>query len=78
MDARLIVVAGMGFGSEIGKYSKDKLRSISVKRKKLTMGKALLEWLANRTSVLLYDVTSGSEGIRGFLKITSREILTLL
>lgn len=78
MDARLIVVAGMGFGSEIGKYSKDKPRSISVKRKKLKMGKALLEWLVCRTRVPLYDVTSRSEGIRGFQKITSREIVTLL
>jgi uncharacterized Rossmann fold enzyme len=78
MDARLIVVAGMDFGLEIGKYSKDKPRSINVKRKKLAMGKALLEWLASRTRVPLYDVTSRSEGIRGFQKITPRETRPLL
>ena len=78
MDARLIVVAGMDFGLKIGKYSKDKPRSISVKRKKLAMGKALLEWLASRTRVPLYDVTSRSEGIRGFQKITPSEALPLL
>jgi uncharacterized Rossmann fold enzyme len=77
MKARLVVIAGMDFGPEIGRYSKAKPRSIRVKRQKLTMGKALLEWLASRTGVPLYDVTCRGDGIRGFQKIPPRETLTL-
>ncbi len=78
MEARLVVLAGMDFGPEVGRYSKAKLRSIHVKRKKLTMGRALLEWLAKQTRVPLYDVTGRGEGIRGFQKISAREVRILL
>ncbi len=78
MEARLVVLAGMDFGPEVGRYSKAKPRSIHVKRKKLTMGRALLEWLASQTRVPLYDVTGRGEGIRGFQKTSAREVQSLL
>ncbi len=78
MEARLVVLAGMDFGPEVGRYSKAKPRSIHVKRKKLMMGRALLEWLASRTQVPLYDVTGRGEGIRGFQKTSAREVRSLL
>lgn len=78
MGARLIVLAGMDFGQEVGKYSKAKPGSMSVKRMKLKIGKELLEWLATRTSIPLYDVTGRGEGVRWFKKITPEEILAIL
>jgi uncharacterized Rossmann fold enzyme len=78
MGAKLIVLAGMDFGQEVGKFSKAKPKSIDVKRKKLEVGKALLEWLATRTTIPLYDVTRRGEGVRGYQKLTPEEVLTVL
>lgn len=78
MGAKLIVLAGMDFGRDVGKYSKAKARPIDVKRMKLKMGKTLLEWLATRTTIPLYDVTRKGEGVRGYTKITPEEVLTVL
>jgi uncharacterized Rossmann fold enzyme len=78
MGAKLIVLAGMDFGQEVGKFSKTKLTSIDVKRRKLEVGKALLKWLATRTTIPLYDVTRRGEGVRGYQKITPDQVLTVL
>ncbi len=78
MGAKLIVLAGMDFGQEVGKFSKAKPRSIDVKRRKLEVGKALLEWLATRTTIPLYDVTRRGEGVRGYQKITPEDVLAVL
>jgi len=78
MEARLVILAGMDFGPAIGRYSKAKPRSIHVKREKLTMGRALLEWLANQTPVPLYNVTGRGGGMRGFQRISAREVQSLL
>lgn len=71
MGAKLIAVAGMDFGYTVGKYSKKRVASIEVKRKKLKIGKELLEWLAveNGEKIKLYNVTFKGENIKGFTNI---------
>ena len=78
--AKLIALAGMDFGSAVGKYSKKQVPSIDVKRKKLKMGKELLEWLAaeNGEKIKLYNITSNGENIKGFKKITTAELKKLV
>ncbi|HIQ30306.1 MAG TPA: DUF115 domain-containing protein [Candidatus Caldiarchaeum subterraneum] len=68
-----IILAGMDFGFEIGKYSKSgelTSKELVRKRKKLRIGKMVLEEFAKNSKVELYDATSGSGGIKGFKKIT--------
>ena len=71
MGAKLIALAGMDFGCSIGKYSKKLVSSVEVKRKKLKIGKDLLEWLAAETGekIELYNITSNGEKIKGFKNI---------
>ncbi|MFQ5712168.1 MAG: 6-hydroxymethylpterin diphosphokinase MptE-like protein [Candidatus Geothermarchaeales archaeon] len=71
MGADAVTLAGMDFGDEIGRYSKRVLKSLEEKRLKLRFGKKLLEWLATKTSVKLYNLTSGGVNIRGFRRIGS-------
>ena len=76
-----IILAGMDFGFEIGKYSKcGKLTNEELirKRKKLRIGKMALEEFAKNSRVELYDATSGSEGIKGFKKITWEEVREII
>lgn len=78
MGAKLIVLAGMDFGQEVGKYSQKKSGSIRIKRMKLKIGKNLIEWLATKTSIPLYNFSSRGEEIKGFIKITSKDLLNII
>ena len=74
MHASSIVLAGMDFGIEIGKYSKLKVRDQNVKLRKLQFGKSLLEWLAQRDGGEYYNITSAGERIAGFRRIEPDEL----
>src|SRR5208283_2611339 len=76
MGAKLIALVGMDFGWHIGKYSKKAVASIEVKRKKLKIGKELLEWLAAETAekIELYNITSNGENIKGFKNIKAADL----
>lgn len=78
MSAKLIALAGMDLGQAIGKYSKTHVRSIRVKRLKLRICKELLEWLAFRTSVQLFNVTGHGERIKGFENVTPRDLRKII
>lgn len=76
MGAERIILAGMDFGKEIGKYSKQEFDPCE-KRKKLRIGKNLLEWFASNSRATLYNFTKEGEPIKGFREITLRELHTL-
>ncbi len=80
MGAKLIALAGMDFGYTVGKYSKKQVASIEVKRKKLKIGKELLEWLAVETGekIKLYNITSNGEKIKGFRNIKTADLLNVI
>ena len=80
MGAKLIALAGMNFGYTVGKYSKMQVASIEVKRKKLQIGKELLEWLAAETSnkIKLYNITSNGENIKGFKNAKAADLQNLI
>jgi uncharacterized Rossmann fold enzyme len=80
MGANLIALAGMDFGYTVGKYSKRQIASIEVKRKKLKIGKELLEWLASETGekIKLYNVTLNGENIKGFRNIKTADLQNLI
>ena len=63
--AKKIVLIGMDFGQEIGKYSKQKVTNRKIKLKKLKFGKKILEWFAIKTKTELYSTKS----IKGYKKI---------
>ena len=65
--ASKIILIGMDFGTRIGKYSKGGAYNRSLKLKKLSKGKSLLEWLASKSNAELYTT---SQPILGFKKIT--------
>jgi len=74
MGARLVALAGMDLGRVIGKYSKDYVKSIEVKFLKLKFCKELLEWLASKTDVKLYNVTGQGDNIAGFINLSYSEL----
>lgn len=74
MGAKLIALAGMDLGSIIGRYSKRKPSSLEVKRRKLKFCKELLEWLASRVDIELFNVTRHGEEIKGFENTTPRAL----
>ena len=78
MGARIVVLAGMDFGQEIGRYSKRKVRSLEVKRLKLKIGRELLEWLSGMTATPLYNLSTHGEKIVGVNNIASEEIFTVI
>lgn len=63
--ARKIVLVGMDFGSEIGKYSKAKVKDADLKKRKMQAGRHLLEVLAKQSRSQLFDTSK--KPIRGFL-----------
>lgn len=65
---RLIVLAGMDFGSVIGRYSGryDPVR----KPRHLRMSKEIIEGFARRTKTRIFNVTSGGENIQNTRPIT--------
>ncbi len=63
--AKKIVLIGMDFGQEIGKYSKQKVTNRKIKLKKLKFGKKILEWFASKSKAGLYSTSK----IKGYKKI---------
>jgi uncharacterized Rossmann fold enzyme len=78
MRAKLVALAGMDLGRVVGKYSKKQVRSVEVKILKLKICKELLEWLASRVDVPLYNVTRRGESIKGFVNVTSSELTKIV
>lgn len=78
MGAKLVVLAGMDLGRVVGEYSKKQVRSIEVKILKLKFCKELLEWLASRVDVPLYNVTGRGENIEGFTNVTYSELTKIV
>jgi len=70
-DAEKIVLFGMDFGKEIGKYSQTKVAEKKTKLKKLRKAKSLLEWLAKKTRSQLFTTSSP---IKGFEKIPQDKV----
>jgi 2-amino-4-hydroxy-6-hydroxymethyldihydropteridine diphosphokinase len=62
--AKKIVLVGMDFGNNIGKYSKVKVKDPELKKQKMQAGKRLLEMLAKQSRSQLVDTTS--KPIKGF------------
>ncbi len=62
--AKKIVLVGMDFGIEIGKYSKKKVKNAELKRRKMEAGRRLLEVLAKQSRSQLFDTSK--KPIKGF------------
>jgi len=75
LKAKKIILFGMDFGPNIGKYSKTKISNKKIKLKKLRKGKKLLEWLATKNSLDLYTT---SKQIKGFKKIPYKYIKNIV
>lgn len=82
MGFDVIILAGMDFGEEVGEYSKniDKHNDewLKAKRKKLRIGKNLLEIYASKSTRRLYNVTSRGEEVKGFIRSSFKEISDML
>ena len=70
-DAKKIILFGMDFGNQIGKFSNTKRSDREIKLKKLEIGKDLLIWLSTITKSELFTT---SKPIEGFKKITYKEL----
>ena len=70
-DAKKIILFGMDFGNQIGKFSNTKKSDREIKLKKLKIGKNLLIWLSTITKSELFTT---SKPIEGFKKITDKEL----
>ena len=70
-NAKRIILFGMDFGDQIGKFSKTKKSERKMKLKKLKRGKSLLEWLSTITKSELFTT---SKPIKGFKKISYKEL----
>jgi len=70
-NAKKIILFGMDFGDQIGKFSKTKKSERKIKLMKLNRGKLLLEWLSTITKSELFTT---SKPIKGFKKISYREL----
>ena len=70
-DAKKIILFGMDFGNQIGKFSNTKKSDREIKLKKLKIGKNLLIWLSTITKSELFTT---SKPIEGFKKITYKEL----
>ena len=64
-NAKRIVLIGMDFGKQIGKYSKYKVSNPKIKLKKLRFGKRITEWIGTKSKADLYSTTK----IKGFKTI---------
>ena len=64
-NAKKIILIGMDFGQEIGKYSKHKIINRKIKIKKLKFGKSILEWFATKSTADLYS----TKKIKGYKMI---------
>ena len=70
-QAKKIILFGMDFGEQIGKFSKTKKSERKIKLMKLKRGKSLLEWLSTFTKSELFTT---SKSIKGFKKISYKEL----
>ena len=70
-DAKKIILFGMDFGNQIGKFSNTKKSDREIKLKKLKIGKNLLIWLSTITKSELFTT---SKPIKGFKKISYKEV----
>ena len=70
-QAKKIILFGMDFGEQIGKFSETKKADRKIKLKKLKRGKSLLEWLSTFTKCELFTT---SKPIKGFEKISYKEL----
>jgi len=70
-NAKKIILFGMDFGDQIGKFSKTKKSERKTKLMKLKRGKLLLEWLSTFTKSELFTT---SKPIKGFKKISYKEL----
>jgi len=52
-----IILVGMDFGREIGRYSKDFIKDPKLKVKKMKVARKLLEMLSKRSSSRLFDTS---------------------
>ena len=62
--AREIVLVGMELGDHVGRYSKEVIVDIELKKKKMKAGKRLLEMLAKQSRSQLFDTSK--RPIKGF------------
>ena len=70
-NAKKIILFGMDFGNQIGKFSNTKRSDREIKLKKLEIGKDLLIWLSTITKSELFTT---SKPIEGFKKIAYKEL----
>ncbi len=78
---RAIVLAGMDLGEEIGPYSKPisalTPKLLTMKKKKLKIARALLEWLAAKIPLSIYNITSQGVELQGVIRLRSFDELML-
>ena len=70
-EAKKIILFGMDFGKQIGKFSETKESERKMKLMKLKKGEELLEWLSAITESELFTT---SKSIKGFKKISYKEL----
>jgi len=70
-----IILIGMDFGTQVGKYSKYGAYNRFVKIKKMKKAKSLLEWLASKSNADLYTT---SQSITGFKNIKLTDLQRLV
>lgn len=73
--ASKIILIGMDFGTQVGRYSKDGAYDKFVKIKKMKKAKALLEWLASKSNADLYTT---SQSITGFKNVKLTDLQRLV
>ncbi|MDC0928174.1 DUF115 domain-containing protein [Nitrosopumilus sp.] len=74
-DAKKIILFGMDFGNQIGKFSNTKRSDRDIKLKKLQIGRDLLIWLSTITKSELFTT---SKPIEGFKKISYKEVYNII
>ncbi|MCS7136402.1 MAG: DUF115 domain-containing protein [Nitrososphaerota archaeon] len=74
-STRAIILAGMDLGEEIGPYSKPistlSPERLMIKIKKLKIARALIEWLARKIPLPIYDITHHGAELQGVIKLRS-------
>ena len=70
-NAKKIILFGMDFGNQIGKFSNTKKSDREIKLKKLEIGRDLLIWLSTITKSELFTT---SKPIEGFRKIPYKDL----
>jgi hypothetical protein len=70
-NAKKIILFGMDFGNQIGKFSNTKKSDREIKLKKLEIGRELLIWLSTITKSELFTT---SKPIEGFRKIPYKDL----